>query len=202
MQHVWGYRQSKNVLSTDNLRRARDALKSGQIFGYWYRPHSGGGPSYWLASDFSEFEGVIADGRAVDYHVVWSLPALVAQGMALAAARYDDLPQDPTSLFTPEDKAAIEAHLSDQAQEVFALFFGTSRGMEIFVTDHDGLDYVAENAEWYCKPGGEGYVFPFTSDRRDTSGHLLNTIERPEYWLLDGWYPDELGRVPTEVEHG
>ncbi|HEX9038721.1 MAG TPA: hypothetical protein VF808_17195 [Ktedonobacterales bacterium] len=196
----WDYDQSKSLLSPENLGRVRAALKTGPVFGYWYRAHSGGGPNYWIALEYEDFERTISRGRPADYYVVWSLPALVAQGMALAEARFDDLPLDPRALFSREDLRAIEAHLSDPSREVFALFLGTARGAEAWTTDQEGLDSIAEHAEWYCRPGGEGYVFPFTSSQdRDASGLLMDTVERPEYWLFEAWYPDEWGHAPVEI---
>jgi hypothetical protein len=209
--HVWGYKPAKSVLSTENLRRVSEALQSGPVFGYMYRTHSGCGPVNWLARDWPEYARVItrepASDAHLDYQVIWSLPALLERGMALAAARYADLLAGATSLFTPDDLRAIERHFGapprDPMREVWMVFLGTARGDEVDVEDEDNLDDIAEMAEWYCQSGGAGYVFPFTaSQTRGADGLLTGTIERPEYWLLDGWYPDELGRVPVDIEYG
>ena len=204
MPHVWGYRLRKNLRSAANLFRVRDALEVGPVFGYWYRAHSASGPTNWLATDFDTYLAMLGEARPADYYVAWSLPQLLQQGAALAAARYADLDASATSLFSPDDLRAIEAWLSrpprDPMREVFTIFLGASSGPETLVEDE--VSDIAENAAWYCQPGGEGYVFPFTaSQTRDADGLLSDTIERPEYWLLDGWYPDDLGRVPTEVEY-
>ena len=205
MSHVWGYRLRKNLRSAAHLFRVRDALVVGPVFGYWYRAHSGGGPTNWLVTDFDSYLAMLGEARPADYYVAWSLAQLLERGAALAAARYDDLPAGATSLFSPDDLSAVEAWLDhaprDPMREVFTVFIGAAPGPEALVEDE--VSEVAENAEWYCQPGGAGYAFPFTaSQTRDADGLLSNTIERPEYWLLDGWYPDDLGRVPTEIEYG
>ncbi len=200
---VWIHNPAMNLLEPENFARIREAMAAGPIFGYWYRAHSGSGPNYWLARDFAEFERLLAQARPADYYVIWSLPALLEKGVAVAAARYDDQPEHGASLFSPESLRAVERFLYEERwREVYAVFFGTDRGAEAWSTDSDGLDYIAEHAEWYNEPGGEGYVFPFHSDWNTTGrdGFLISTperptIERPEYWLLEAQYPNEAGKV-------
>lgn len=195
---VWIHNPSQNLLEPENLARIREALMSGPIFGYWYRAHSGSGPNYWMARDFAEFERLIAQARPADYYVIWSLPALREKDVALAVARYDDQPERGASLLSPESLRSVERFLSErQWREVYAVFFGTDRGAEAEPMDLDGLDDISEKSEWYNRPGGEGYIFPFDAywEKPSPDGFLPHTIERPEYWLLEAQYPNESGEV-------
>ena len=199
---VWIHNPAMNLLAPENLARIRQALAVGPIFGYWYRAHSGMGPNYWMARDIAEFELEIAQAKPADYYVIWSLPALLAKGVALAAARYDEQAEHGASLLPAQQMRAVKRHLIVPTREYFGVFFDADRGPEVWVHDADGLENVLEYAEWYNKPGGEGYVFPFHSDWEKTGpdGFLISTperptIERPEYWLLEAQYPNEAGEV-------
>ncbi|HEU0028292.1 MAG TPA: hypothetical protein VFQ25_14360 [Ktedonobacterales bacterium] len=201
-ERVWIHNPAMNLLAPEHLARIRDALAKGPIFGYWYRAHSGSGPNEWMARDFAEFERVIAEAKLADYYVVWSLPALLEKGVSLAAARYDDQPQHGASLLPAGQMRLVERYLSDPTHEYFGMFFGADKPPEVWTDDADGLESVTEYAEWFNKPGGEGYVFPFHSDWEKTGpdGFLISTperptIERPEYWLLEARYPNEAGEA-------
>ena len=175
MVESWYRAVHTNLLAPKTLLRVHDALLDGPVFGYWYRAHSGGGPSQWIAERYAEFEAILAVGKSRDHYEIWSLPALLAHRMALAVGRYDERKQHSSSLFTAEQFQAIADYLSDPHVEIFALFFGTPRGPECWTTDE--VEYVSECAEWYNTPGGQGYVFP------------LQRIETAEYALVEAVYP-------------
>jgi hypothetical protein len=202
-ERVWIHNPAMNLLAPENLARIREALAAGLIFGYRYRAHSGMGPNHWMARDFAEFQREIAQAKPADYYVIWSLPALLGQGVALEAASYDEQPEHGASLLPAGQIQALERYLSDPTREFFGVFFDADRRPEVWTgNDLDGPETVTEYAEWYNRPGGEGYVFPFCSDwmHPGPDGFLISTserptIERPEYWLLEAQYPNEAGEV-------
>jgi hypothetical protein len=183
---TWQRDPSRNLLSPENVDRVKSALEAGPIFGYWYRVHGGFGPVYWFAQQFDQLMTETSRAKPGDLYVIWSLPVLLVKNLALAAARYADIPAHGTSLLSPESMQAIEDYLSERQNEIFAVFYGTDRGPEVWVNDRDGLDYVVECAEWYNRPEGEAYIFPFTA------------IEIPEHWLLEAQYPNDRGEVLVE----
>ena len=183
---VWQWDPSRNLLSPENLDRIKAALDTGPLFGFWYRAHSGGGPNYWFAQQFDQLMAETSRAKPGDLYVIWSLRELLGKGVTLAAARYADIPVHGASLLSPESMQPIEDYLSDWPNEIIAVCYGTDQGPYVWVDDRDGLDYVAQRAEWYNRPGGEVYVFPFTG------------LERPEYWLLEAQYPNDRGEVLTE----
>ncbi len=197
---VWVRDESRNLISAGNLALIERALKVGPIFGYWYHPHSGLSPQYWLARDFAGFERVTERAQSDDRYMIWSLPALLAKGMALAAARHADAHASGGSLLAPESLSAIEEYLSDPSHEFIAIFYSLYGIPEVWTGARDSLESLEESAEAYNKPGGEGYVFPFTTtySALDAIGYPLNTIERPEYWLLMAHFPNEWGEVLIE----
>jgi hypothetical protein len=111
-----------NLLAPQNLARIREALAAGPIFGYWRRAHSGMGLNHWMPRDFVEFEQIIAQAKPGDYYVIWSLPAQVEKGVALAAACYDDQPEHGASLLSAGKIQTVERYLSDPAREYFGVF--------------------------------------------------------------------------------
>ncbi len=94
----------------------------------------------------------------------------------------------------------IEDYLSDPAHEYIAAFFGLYGIPEVWTGDRNDLDTLVASGAAYNKPGGEGYAFPFTTtySQLDTGGLPLNTIERPEYWLLMAQYPNGNGETLAE----
>lgn len=177
MVDSWYRALHTDLLAPGTLLRVHDALLDGPVFGYWYRAHSGGGPNQWLAESYARFEALLADAKPRDHYEIWSLPSLVVRGMALAAARYDESDTHGPSLFSDVSLRAIGEYLHDPHNEIFALFFGTPRGPDVWVDDGDDWEYVRECAEWYNLPGGQGYVFP------------LNVIESADYALVEAVYP-------------
>jgi hypothetical protein len=200
---VWVPDPSRNLISAENLGRIKGALTAGPVFGYWYRPNSGLAPAFWLARDFFGFERALAQAQAQpgDRYMIWSLPALLARGLALAAARHADSHSGWNSLLTPESLRAIEDYLSDPSHEYIAIFFSLYGIPEIWTGARDGMDILTESGVAYHKPGGEAYVFPFTTTyaNLDANGFPLDTIERPEYWLLMAQYPNARGEVLVEM---
>jgi hypothetical protein len=213
---VWGYRHAKNLLAYENLQRIHGALEAGPIFGMFYRSHNGQGTDFWIGSTYADFQQVILNPKPGDEHIIWSLPALLAQDKALVAARYTDLPLGSRSLLSAADVRVIEEHLIGGQRDVLALFFGATPDPEaslpssyanggiagIFSGVGDITD-ITDYAEVFCGPGGEAYVFPYGDD--NTTLAMLDSqtasIERPEYWLVSARFPDDLGRVPIAVEY-
>ncbi|HEU0028291.1 MAG TPA: hypothetical protein VFQ25_14355 [Ktedonobacterales bacterium] len=194
---VWVRDDSKSLISIETIALIQQALAAGPIFGYWYRAHSGAGPTYWMARDFAQFQREIAQAWPADYYVIWSLPALLELGVALAAARHADIHIGASSLLSPESLEVVKGYLSDPAHEYIALFFSLYGIPEVWAHNRDGLELLMESAEAYNKPGGEAYVFPFSASWSGPgpSGYALDTIERPEYWLLEAQYPNQRGEV-------
>ena len=143
---VWVRDDARNLISAENIALIRRALAAGPIFGYWYRAHSGAGPSYWLARDFAQFEREIAQAWPADYYVIWSLPDLLQQGVALVAVRHADVHIGASSLLSGENVGAIEGYLSDPTHECLALFFSLYGIPEAWTLGRDGLYALSEIA--------------------------------------------------------
>lgn len=198
---VWVRDDSKNLIAGETLGLINYTLSAGPIFGYWYRAQSESGPNFWLARDYAQFTRVVAQAYPGDYYVIWSLPALLQRGLALAAARHADVHTGRGSLLSADGLAAVEDFVSDGSREYLAIFYSLYGIPEVSIGGRDGLESLVESAQAYNKQGGEGYVFPFTRSYSSSSvdGQAV-TIERPAYWLVVAQFPNERGEVLIERE--
>lgn len=197
---VWVRDDAKNLIAAGNVALIRRALVAGPVFGYWYRPNSESGPKYWLVRDFAQFVKLVAPARPADYYVIWSLPALVERGLALVSARHADVHTGGASLLSFEALGVVEEYISEPRHAYIAVFYSLYGIPEVWAGGQDGLESLAESAVAYNKAGGEGYVFPFNTNYAapDPDGLLPDTIERPEYWLVEAQYPNERGEIVIE----
>lgn len=198
---VWVRDDSRNLIAGEILGLINYTLSAGPIFGYWYRAQSEPGLNFWLARDYGQFTRVVAQAHPGDYYVIWSLPALLQRGLALAAARHADVHAGRGSLLSADGLAAVEEFVSDGSREYLAIFYSLYGIPEVSIGDRDGLESLVESAQAYNKQGGEGYIFPFTRSYSSSSvdGQPV-TIERPAYWLVEAQFPNERGEVLIERE--
>jgi len=114
-------------------------------------------------------------------YVMWSLPDLLAQDMALLHFTGDAVPSVPDN-----GLAAVKAYLDTPFNEFVALFPSPGRDIiEVHLNDIDGYEDLRDRIEQHSRRGGEIVVFPFTG------------IETDDHVLLEAKYPNAEGKVPV-----
>ncbi|HEU5198767.1 MAG TPA: hypothetical protein VFU32_03980 [Ktedonobacterales bacterium] len=190
----WVKDQSKNILAPENLDKIKDAAARGLIFGYHYRPHSGGGPNYWVFQTFDAFMELVAHSKPGDWYGVCSLSGLLEQKSAIAWSLCGETAEAGKLLFQPEELQSIRTYLEKgpgKFPEILTIYYLPNppeglqiEEMRIDIDDVDDYDYWLETVEYYSHPGAEIAVFPYEVIEDESA-----------YLLVEAQYPNERGEV-------
>jgi hypothetical protein len=174
-----------NILDSYYLEQTREALSIGPIFGRHHHLAGGCSADNWAFRTFEEFRTYIARSKPGDLYQVWSLPALLAQDMALANIAFPATPDVETTAVLERAAESVKTYLDTPYNEFLALFCeAESSGIAVQLDDIDGYEGFLERVTLYRRTGGVIYVFPFTR------------IESGEYILVEAKYPNAKGEVP------